>query len=108
MKQLDEIKKDLENKKAEIEDRLKRINVHRTHEKGALDDDWQEQAVERQNDEVLDSLDGTTRTELQKINTALDKIKEGSYGICMTCNKTINEARLKAIPFANVCIDCAK
>ena len=108
MKHIDEIQKELENKKTEIEERLKRINVHRTHEKGALDDDWQEQAVERQNDEVLDSLDGTTRTELQNINTALDKIKEGSYGICMLCKKPINEARLKAIPFANVCINCAK
>ena len=96
MKHIDEIKKELEEKLEIIEDRLKRINVHRNHEKGALDDDWEEQAVQRQNDEVLDSLDGTVRHEIQQIRTALDKIKEGSYGICMRCGDEIAEARMKA------------
>ncbi|MDR1382826.1 MAG: TraR/DksA family transcriptional regulator [Planctomycetaceae bacterium] len=44
--------------------------------------------------------------ELDKIDAALDKLAEGTYGICESCGKQIAVARLKALPFANKCIQC--
>src|SRR3989304_8169885 len=41
---------------------------------------------------------------LRNIDTALEKIEEGTFGVCELCAKKINKERLKAIPFAK-CID---
>jgi DnaK suppressor protein len=43
---------------------------------------------------------------LKKINAALRRIAEGTYGECYECGETIPEARLRALPFAVRCRDC--
>ncbi len=43
---------------------------------------------------------------LNKIDTALRKLDEGTYGICDECGDEINEERLKIMPFAIYCRDC--
>jgi RNA polymerase-binding protein DksA len=43
---------------------------------------------------------------LAEINTALDRISEGSYGKCEECDKNISTQRLKALPYARLCIGC--
>lgn len=45
---------------------------------------------------------------LEKSNKALDKIAQGSYGICEACGKGISPERLKALPHALLCIECKK
>lgn len=41
---------------------------------------------------------------LYKINEALRRIKEGTYGFCIDCGKKISEKRLKAVPYADLCL----
>jgi DnaK suppressor protein len=43
---------------------------------------------------------------LSKIDAALDKIEEGSYGECTSCGEGIGLKRLKARPVAELCIEC--
>lgn len=43
---------------------------------------------------------------LEKIEYALKRLDEGSYGICDDCNKPINIERLKAKPSVSLCINC--
>lgn len=43
---------------------------------------------------------------LSKIELALEKIKSGEYGECVSCGEDIGVARLKARPVAELCIDC--
>jgi DnaK suppressor protein len=43
---------------------------------------------------------------LQRINEALDRLEEGTYGRCFECGEDISEARLRALPFAVRCKDC--
>ncbi|MBI2487436.1 MAG: RNA polymerase-binding protein DksA [Deltaproteobacteria bacterium] len=43
---------------------------------------------------------------LQKILKALEKIKDGTYGICEECGDDISESRLKVRPEATLCIKC--
>ena len=45
---------------------------------------------------------------LEKSTKALDKIAQGSYGLCEGCGKPISPERLKALPHALLCIECKK
>lgn len=55
---------------------------------------------------LLESLGAQDSNRLQMINNALDRIKQGTYGKCLVCGKEIPVARLEAIPYAFMCIDC--
>lgn len=44
--------------------------------------------------------------ELQEIEEALERIKNGHYGVCELCMKSIPKARLQAIPYARLCVAC--
>jgi DnaK suppressor protein len=48
------------------------------------------------------------RRTLQEIEAALERIKSGEYGVCASCGEPIPEARLKALPWARVCVRCAE
>jgi RNA polymerase-binding protein DksA len=43
---------------------------------------------------------------LNRIETAIDKIDEGTYGDCESCNKKITKIRLNAVPYAELCVPC--
>jgi len=43
---------------------------------------------------------------IAKIKEALERIENGTYGICEVCGEEISEARLKARPVTTLCIDC--
>ncbi|MBO7485842.1 MAG: TraR/DksA family transcriptional regulator [Spirochaetaceae bacterium] len=43
---------------------------------------------------------------LKLIDSALDRIQQNKYGLCMKCGKKINPERLEAIPYALLCINC--
>ncbi|MBI3755829.1 MAG: TraR/DksA family transcriptional regulator [Deltaproteobacteria bacterium] len=46
------------------------------------------------------------REKLAETDEALERIKSGTYGVCDECGEPIGEARLMALPFTKVCIDC--
>jgi len=54
------------------------------------------------------SLEQNTLDLLSKVEWALAKIGEGTYGICESCGKSIPLARLDALPYATLCVDCAR
>ncbi len=68
-------------------------------------DDGDLSVVDLSEDISLKQL-STHRETLIKIDAALKKIDEGTYGICEDCGDTISEERLKVIPFAILCRDC--
>ena len=45
---------------------------------------------------------------LQEINDALTRIDKGSFGTCENCRQPISRERLRALPYARFCIDCAR
>ncbi|RHW37699.1 molecular chaperone DnaK [Lysinibacillus yapensis] len=57
---------------------------------------------EREKDMALKVHDND---ELTKINAALDKIKNGTYGVCEVCQKDIPYERLEALPYTAFCIE---
>lgn len=97
-------KAQLQTRLKELEDRLHQIE-HDLDE--TSDEDFEDQATERENDEVLENLGESGLKEIQMIRAALDRIDQGTYGHCANCGKDIEEKRLEAVPYAAVCIDCA-
>lgn len=69
--------------------------------------DWEEQATQRENDEVLESLDKQAAEEIALIRQALRRMEDGKYGKCSHCGHAIASERLKALPYATHCIRCA-
>lgn len=51
-------------------------------------------------------LKGNTKVLLMKVNHALDRINNGTYGICEKCGKDIAIDRLNALPYTTFCLDC--
>ncbi len=43
---------------------------------------------------------------LHHLNEALERIENGTYGVCRSCNEEISKARLEAVPHATQCIEC--
>jgi len=43
---------------------------------------------------------------LQLVNEALERMKNGSYGLCVACHEEVQSKRLEAVPWARHCIEC--
>ena len=46
--------------------------------------------------------------EIQEIQEAFERIKDGSFGLCENCRKKIPKERLRAIPYTRFCVPCKK
>ena len=94
-----------------IADRLKELGA-RIHE---IDDelgepksaDLNEQAIDLEDDEVLEGLGAVAQKEVSLLQLALGRIADGSYGICQKCAEPISEERLNAVLYAPLCKKCA-
>ena len=69
--------------------------------------DVEDAATERQGDEVMEALGRAEVAELHQIDAALARIDEGTYGFCLKCGEEITPARLKLLPAAPLCRNCA-
>ena len=54
------------------------------------------------------TLQNNARAALAKIDKALHKLDEGTYGSCDKCGKPIGEGRLELAPYATLCVDCKR
>lgn len=99
---------ELENLKADLSTRLARYQAHQNREAGAVAKDFEEQATETQNDEVVDSLEAETRAKLAQIEHALARIEQGVGDECERCGRAIDPRRLQVLPYTTVCVECAE
>lgn len=103
--------RDFTARKAQLTARLEELEtrVHKIEDQ--LDDpvtkDWEDQAIEREGDEVLERMGNQSVKEMELIRAALDRIQEGSYGACMKCGDEISDERLDVVPHAALCRKCA-
>ena len=63
-------------------------------------------ASEERDREISFILTDRDRGKLQAIEDALDRIGDGSYGVCESCDQEIAEGRLQAMPFTRLCVQC--
>jgi RNA polymerase-binding transcription factor DksA len=69
--------------------------------------DAEEAAIEAEADEPLLGQSALLELEIGQVRAALARLESGDYGVCVVCGEDIAPARLKAIPEAKHCIDCA-
>ncbi len=98
-------KKELEKLQKELQTRLDHLQKDLS---SAHSSDSDEQAIERENDEVVEKLRDETELELSQVRQALKRIETGSYGQCEQCGEAINPQRLAALPYSTLCIQCAE
>jgi DnaK suppressor protein len=65
-------------------------------------------AYDTAQDEISSQLAEVESRELASIENALERMKDGSYGQCEVCNCRIPMARLQALPYATMCINCQR
>lgn len=104
MSEFSEIRPQLEKRLARLEQRVSKIEGD-LRQPGSPDS--QEKATEAENDEVLERLGESELREIEEIRLALGKLKAGTYGTCQRCGEPIGEPRLRALPYATACIECA-
>ncbi len=104
--------KDQAGIRAEMETRLAAIRGRLTEINETLrepeDDDFQEQAAEKDEDDVLELMSHAAQTEAELIEAALRRMDSNTYGACLSCGKPIAKGRLRAIPEAERCVTCAQ
>lgn len=75
---------------------------------GAKEDgmDTYDLASEERDREISFILGDREREKLQSIENALERIEDGTYGICENCESEIAPGRLDAMPFSRLCVSC--
>lgn len=71
------------------------------------DDEGEPETATYERERDLSLLDNA-RDLLDRVNRALERIGDGTYGKCESCGKSIEAARLRALPHAVLCISCKR
>ena len=105
-KRLEQFRKKLETRQQEL-----RRTVTRTEQDGRAADldsaqDIADRAASSYNKEFLFHQSNNDRQLLAMVEGALDRIREGVFGQCISCGEEINAKRLDAVPWTRYCIAC--
>lgn len=103
MSNMDKLREQFEARIAELVDQAKEIDAELRE---TPNPDFEENATEMEDDEVLEGLGKVALDEIQQLNLAIQRIDNGIYGDCAECGEPIGKARLKAVPHAIKCMDC--
>ncbi len=88
-------------------DLLARLAAVESELDAPLNADWDDLAIEREDDAVLEATGISAQHELRQIAAALQRIDQGTYGACARCGAAIGEDRLDVLPYTPVCRSCA-
>jgi RNA polymerase-binding protein DksA len=105
---LEHTKAELLAAKLEIESRMERTHKHIYQKEEPVSHNFSEQIKQTENDQLVRTLDAEGKDELLQIDRALKRVETGDYLQCSKCGEDIGEQRLLAIPYADLCIDCAR
>ncbi|SRR5712692_3527766 len=73
---------------------------------GEATQDIADKAANSYTKEFLFHQSDENRRALQLVTEALERIKSGSYGLCVACHEEVQHKRLDAVPWARHCIEC--
>ena len=95
----------LEERRGEVKDKLRSLRETLPVEAGVVRD-AEEQSVDDFVTEVDMALMQMKSETLSRIDQAIARLENGTYGLCQECDQEIAAARLKALPFAALCREC--
>jgi RNA polymerase-binding transcription factor DksA len=101
----------LDIRRDQLQARLRDLNARLHDIETELDQpgskDWEDLAIEREDDQVLERVGLSGQQEIRMIEAALERIASGEYGFCAQCGAEIGAARLDVLPFTPFCSSCA-
>ena len=100
-------KTNLLRRREELVDRERRVGRDLRRAAEPLLADFADRAIQLQNDAPLAGIGAAAQDELMDIETALQRLDQGYYGICQRCGDSIGHERLAIVPAATRCINCA-
>ena len=104
---IDKMEKSLLTLKAEIIDNLiASSNDFKEIVEGMDPKDLADVASDEIDRKMIEAIGTQELKRLKLIESAITRIKQGKYGLCIKCGKRILQDRLLAIPYALMCIDC--
>jgi DnaK suppressor protein len=95
----------LGERRREVQEKLRSLRETLPVEAGVVRD-AEEQSVDDFVTEVDMALMQMKSETLNKIDQAIARLEDGTYGVCQECDDEISAARLKALPFAPLCRTC--
>ena len=110
---INELRQTLERRRTEIQGEIDRmavevrsLGVDQDDEKGSLGNHLADDGSNVMEAERLSTISGDIQDILVQINSALDRMDDGTYGSCLRCGKPINPERLEAFPYVAYDIEC--
>ncbi|HVP42524.1 MAG TPA: TraR/DksA family transcriptional regulator [Terriglobales bacterium] len=106
-KKLEQFKKKLEQRQQELRRTVSRnVQDGRAADSEDIAQDIADKAANSYTKEFLFSQSSNDRALLARVEEALVRIREGSFGECVNCGDEVNAKRLEAVPWARYCIKC--
>jgi len=105
-KRLEQFKKRLEERQLELRRQVSNRQQDGRNQGEDVAQDIADKAASSYNKEFLFTQSTNERQLLGMVESALTRIREGSFGECVSCGKEINAKRLEAVPWTRYCIEC--
>ena len=105
-KKLEAFRKRLEERQRELRSAMNRSAQDGRDADAESAQDVADRAANSYNKEFLFHQSNNDRQLLQMVDGALDRIREGNFGECISCGQEINPKRLEAVPWTRHCIAC--
>ena len=90
-----------------LDELLNRVARAEDERRTPLSADFDEQASDIEAQDALAALEEVALVEIRQVKAALQRVRQGRYGICESCEEEIPPRRLAAVPTAARCVDCA-
>jgi DnaK suppressor protein len=110
---IDELRRALETRREEIQAEIDRMAAElqsvgrdQDEEKGSLGNHLADDGSNVMEAERLSTISGDLGDILAQVNAALERMDEGTFGLCQRCGKPINPERLEAFPYVAYDIEC--
>ncbi|MEO8727331.1 MAG: TraR/DksA family transcriptional regulator [Acidobacteriaceae bacterium] len=105
---LEEFRKQLRQRQRELKRSLE--NAEQEGRAATADNNYAKDVVDQAADsytkEFMFAQSSTDRLALSMVEGALDRLREGTFGQCVSCGKEINLKRMEAVPWTRHCIEC--
>ncbi|MGQ0571491.1 MAG: TraR/DksA family transcriptional regulator [Armatimonadota bacterium] len=112
-RELDEFRRMLDAERDRLSEELEAIEEHLPEVEqisldasGGYDEDLADVASDTFEREKGIAIEHSVQELLEQVEDALGRIEEGTFGICEVCKQPIHPDRLKALPYARLCINC--
>ncbi|MDR7482765.1 MAG: TraR/DksA C4-type zinc finger protein [Armatimonadota bacterium] len=111
-REIEEFRRQLEEERDRLARELEAIEEHLPEveqisvDSSGYDEDIADVAADTFEREKGFAIENSVQTLLTQVEEALSRIDDGTYGICELCGQPIHIERLRAIPYARLCIQC--